>query len=87
MTTRPRPAAIRRRLVALSVLAGSSLVLAASWVGVVKFDLEAAPEAIRVAEPAPSILGPAVSSSVSPAGLVPAPEPRRIVVVRESRAS
>src|SRR5690606_38793665 len=39
MTTSRRAAAIRRRLVSLSVLAGSSLVLAGSWVGVVRFDL------------------------------------------------
>ncbi len=86
MTTSRQAAAVRRRLVGLSVLAGSSLVLAASWVGVVRFDLDAAPGPTQVAA-APSTLGPGVSSNAEPTQLVPAPQPRRVVVVRESRAS
>ena len=86
MTTSRRAAAIRRQLVGLSVLAGSSLVLAASWFGVVRFDLEAAPGLTDVAA-APGTIRPAVSSNAGSSELVPAPQPRRVVVVRESRAS
>jgi hypothetical protein len=98
MTTSGRPPRERRLLVNLSVLAGSAVMLAVSWSGIVSADQDsgrAALAAPAAASTAPIPLPPAVTMTVpstepaSTAGLVPAPSPapRRVVVTRRSRAS
>jgi hypothetical protein len=74
--TDPAP---RGRLVDLSILTMTALGLAAAWAQVVAVDR--APEELVVATTAPSAVA---AASV---GLQPAPAPRRVVVVRRSRAS
>lgn len=75
--TDPAP---RGRLVDLSILTMTALGLAAAWAQVVAVDR--APEELVVATTAPAAV---VTAPVT--GLQPAPAPRRVVVVRRSRAS
>lgn len=75
----------RRRLVNASVVAGSAVMFAAAWAGIVRADQDAAvSEATVVAVvEAPSVLaGP--DATDAPAVSTPT---QRVVVVRESRAS
>lgn len=85
MTTSRREANKRRTLVNLSVVAGSAAVLAASWLGVVHTDTDGDAEAANVA--AAPVTSEAVARADGDSRLTPAPAPRRVVVVRESRAS
>lgn len=74
----------RERLVGLSVLAVSSLALAASWLVVVNQDQQA--RAFEASAPEPTPQGAVSSPPVQ--GLRPvAPARKRVVVVRRSRAS
>lgn len=89
MTTK-RDTAERRRLVNLSVIAGSAAMLAASWLSVVTADRGQAAQAAAVPAPATTTrVSPPMASAnaTDAAGLVPTPAPRRVIVTRPSRAS
>lgn len=101
MTTKGEAQARRRQLVRLSVLATSSLALAASWIGVVAVDgagqSKPAMAAVQVSAtfalpPAPGVMAnqQSVIPNAAASNLVPAPAPaptRQVVIVRRSRAS
>ncbi|MGE3961975.1 MAG: hypothetical protein AB7F65_09870 [Dehalococcoidia bacterium] len=87
----------RQTLVNLSVFAGSAALFAAAWTGVVaadRLEQDLMVAALPVGEPAVSaaVVPAMVSASVQPGTTVqtqpaPAATPRRVVVVRQSRAS
>lgn len=79
----------RKRIVSLSVVAVSALVLGGACAIVAKVDRQR--ESARVA-PKPFVQEPPLALTTTPlhppiAGLVPAPRPVRRVVLRRSRAS
>lgn len=82
----------RRRTARLTVIAGSALTLAVSWLGVVQAD-DARPDpraAVVFQQPASvtTVAGTAPAPVGSTEALVPAPTPtRQVIVVRRSRAS
>lgn len=80
----------RRRTVRLTMVAGSALTLAVSWLGVMQADRVQDPST-GAAQPAAvaAVAGPVpVGSATSDGTLVPAPTPtREVIVVRRSRAS
>ncbi len=92
----------RRTLVNLSVVTGSAVMLTASWLGIVRADtggttFEEVSTTQRVAAPyaltpwAAPTPPPAMAAAAAEAGTslqaAPASAPRRVVVVRRSRAS
>lgn len=86
----------RRTLVNLSVIAGSAAMFATAWTGIVRADGNRSEEAsvpvtkamavASVHTTSPPVLNaaPSVGDSQAPS---PTPAPRRIVIVRQSRAS
>jgi hypothetical protein len=90
MTTRSASASARqqrRRLAQLVVMAGSSVALAVSWLGVVQADRGAPPDA-TVASDAVAQVVAEPGAGAKATTLVPAPAPvQRQVVIRRSRAS
>ncbi len=102
MTTKGEAQARRRQLIRLSVLATSSLALAALWIGVVAVDGAEQSKPVMAAAvqvpatfalpPTPGVMAnqQSVIPNAAASNLVPAPAPaptRQVVVVRRSRAS
>lgn len=86
----PAKAKLRARLVDLSVVAGSALVLAGALLVVAQVDASSARLTLAAAAPpAPLPEAPYVARAASPTSrLIPAPRAKqRVVVVRRSRAS
>lgn len=73
----------RRKLVNAGVAAGSAVMFAAAWVGIVRADAAATPVTVEVPSSFAANVGTAAGSST----LTQPPAVSRVVVVRRSRAS